>query len=138
MRNIIVAFGLPSIIAFSLVFSSLFQEDLGPHDGRLKKVEDYFVEIKSTDTSFYTFLLNSKQQPISNKGTTCEARFFFPDSTVASLDLKPYKEDGFTVHMSNHFVACKITYHALGKTIWATFEEEKLIAKDSLLRGASK
>lgn len=102
--------------------------DIGPHGGRVKSVDNYNVEMKVTNHNFQAFLLDHQLNPISNEGVTCEMRFFLSEGSTLDVDLKAFGDDGFVVESSlkgYHFY--NVIFYAFGKQIKAKFEDENFI-----------
>lgn len=118
------------LAAVTLTSLNVFQTSMGPHDGIVKKAENYNIEMKSSYGNFYAYLLDEKCKPLSNKKIFCEVRFFYPDKTSADIQLKPFGSDGFTIASTViEFYSCKITFNVLGKSVVAKFENENQIVE---------
>ena len=123
---------LLTLLGISIVFISMktIQTSTGPHGGRVKKVENFNIETKTNYSEYYTYLLNNKNEPISNKGISCEIEFLFLDNTSLDFPLKKYQEDGFKLESSiTGYESYRITFYAFGKAIATTFENESAIVK---------
>ena len=97
----------------------------GPHGGVLKKSNNYYIEMKTVDNFFYTYLLDGKQKVISSKNLSCNVRFFLADSTDLILQLKPF-DNGFKGENIQGYRYCKITFNVDEKTTEsALFENQK-------------
>ena len=118
------------LLGITILFSMTMSSPEGPHGGIIKKAEDYHIEIKnSPDTLFFAYLLNKKLNPISNKGISGDARFFFPDSTVFNVRLEPIAEDAFKASTISGFYACKVNFNVFGKSVSAVFEKQQQIVR---------
>ena len=131
MKTKIIVFAvLLSVITTAIISMDTFQVTTGPHGGKLQQADDFNIEMKTSYPHFYTYLLNKQCQPISNKGVSCEIKFFFPDGTTFDTPLKPYEEDGFTMESSiSSYNSYRVTFHAFGKIVSAKFENENAIVK---------
>jgi|ERR1035437_3365194 hypothetical protein len=100
----------------------------GPHGGTLKQVENYHIELKKVNSSIYTYLLDPKLKPISNKEMSCTIKFFLPDSATMDVAMKPSGADGF-ISESNAFAyqSCKVIFKMPERSISAIFENENII-----------
>lgn len=123
---IIISLLLVGLFLYS--YKSSVYNDIGPHGGRVKNVGNYNIEMKVASPNYQAFLLDNRLNPISNKGVTCEMRFFLYDSSTLDIDLKPFGEDGFIVESGiagYHFY--NVIFYAFGKQIKAKFEDENVI-----------
>jgi hypothetical protein len=93
----------------------------GPHNGVVKRVDNYCIEMKNVEKKLFAYLLDKKLHTISNRDLTAEAVFSFPDSTSMSMSLKPDVDDAFTCEAPSDFYACKININRQGKVISAIF-----------------
>lgn len=121
---------------FLLVLTAAFismdkiQTTTGPHGGRLQQVEKFNIETKTSYSEIYAYLLNKQSKPMSNKGISCEIRFFFLDGTDLDVTLKPYQEDGFKIESSiSDYQSYRVMFNAFGKNISAKFENENAIVQ---------
>src|ERR1035437_5687794 len=90
----------------------------GPHGGSLQKVENYHIEMKAFNTNIYTYLLDEKLKPISNKEMSCTIQFFFNDSVTTDARMKPTGEDGFILESNAiAYRSCKVAFKMPGKTL---------------------
>jgi len=101
----------------------------GPHGGVVKRAENYFIEMKSADRKLYVYLLEKGLKTISNKGLLAEADFFFPDSTVQNVPLKPENYEAFVCETPLNYHACKITFKVAGKLVFAKFNNPLKIVR---------
>lgn len=113
------------LIVTLLIALPLYQSNMGPHDGVVKKAGEYYIEMKNTDPTIYAFLLNKQLKTISNEGILCEASFSFHDNTITKEVLLPYNKDGFYIESGkNKFSFCHIYFNVYGITVSAEFENE--------------
>ena len=132
MKTKIIIIIVLIILAALLISLKYLQPAYGPHQGIVKSGGEYNIEMKNSPQNFYTFLLDKKNNPISNKGISCEVRFVFADNTGVVKYLEPYGEDGFSLASgAPNFLSCRIYFNVLGKTISAKFENEVPIAKEN-------
>jgi len=117
------------IVAAIFVSPIIFQSSYGPHGGLIKPAGNYQIEMKNPFGNLYAYLLDKKSRTIPNKGISCKARYYFPDSTTTEIDLKPLGEDGFVTETTIRFYSCKITFNLFGKSVSAKFENETPIAQ---------
>jgi len=122
------------LMLFFFIFFILYSynknifKDIGPHGGRVKSAGSYNIEMKVASHNFQAFLLDNQLNPISNKGMTCEIRFFLCDSSTIDIDLKPFGDDAFMVESSlKGYYYYNVVFHVFGKQIKAKFEDENLI-----------
>ena len=113
-----------------LVSLSTYQATTGPHGGKLKRAENYLIELKMFNADLYTYLLDQKLMPVGNKGISCEIKFFTPDSAYVNTVLKPFREDGFILE-SNTIVyqSCKVIFKVPGKSVSANFDNENVMVE---------
>lgn len=119
------------LILFAVLTISIYIKGgkTGPHGGVVKKAEKYNIELKTSTQYLYAFLLDEKNNPILNKGISCEACLTFSNDTKITYILLPYKNDGFMMeNMSPGFSSCKIIFNVFGKSEFADFENENTIA----------
>lgn len=126
-RFFIVIFFL-SFIAILYSYSRIIYDDIGPHGGIVKSVGNYNIEMKVSKPDFQAYLLDSRLNPISNKGMSCEIRFYLYDSSTLDIDLKPFGEDGFVMESGiNGYHYYNVIFSFFGKQIRAKFEDENVI-----------
>ena len=102
----------------------------GPNGGRVQSVGEFYIETKAVFPYLYTYLLNDKYKPISNKGITCNVEVLFPDNNQISLELKPEGEDGFRSETNLiGYSWYRVTFQVLGKPISTKFENESIQVK---------
>lgn len=121
-----------SIIVIALLAWSFItlQPTTGPHGGMLKQAENYNIEMKVVHPNLYTYLLDQKLKPISNKGVSCEVKLFFHDNTSIDATLKPFQEEGFIMESGiTDYHSCRITFNLFGKKISTRFENENAIVQ---------
>lgn len=127
MKTFLILMILPCLIVAPL--TDLIQTP-GPHGGKIKKADQYHIELKSDDNFIYTYLLDSRKRTMSSKNVTCSARFFLPDSTDLVIALKPFGDNGFTGEHITGYRVCKITYVIDVETkVSAMFDSPKLVAE---------
>lgn len=126
MKTNIIGFAvLLLVMTTAFVSMDKFQVITGPHGGRLQEADKFNIEVNTTYSEFYAYLLNKQYKPISNKGVTCKIRFLFPDSTNLDVNLKPYQEDGFRIESSvSGYHSYRVIFNAFGKNISAKFENQ--------------
>jgi hypothetical protein len=93
----------------------------GPHNGVVKRVDNYCIELKNVERKLFAYLLDAKLKAIPVKDITAEALFSFPDSTSMSISLKQDVDNAFTCEAPSDFYACKISFNRQGKMISAIF-----------------
>ncbi|MGZ4118476.1 MAG: hypothetical protein ACXVPY_13385, partial [Bacteroidia bacterium] len=92
----------------------------------------YYIEMKTTSTNLYAFLLNKQKKPMENRKISCETRFTLADGTDMKIPLKPFGKDGFTAESMNiKYSSCVIIFNVLGSSVSAKFENENLIVKNN-------
>lgn len=101
----------------------------GPHNGIVKRVDNYCIEMKSVDRKLFVYLLDKKLHTLSNRDMTAEAVFIFPDNTSMSITLKPDVDDAFTCEAPSDYNSCKINFNRQGKTISAGFSNPVKVVK---------
>ena len=123
MKTKIIVFAvLLLVITTAFISMGKFQVTTGPHGGRLQEAEKFNIEVNTSNSEFYAYLLNKQYKPISNKGVTCEIRFLFPDNTNLDVTLKPYQEDGFRIESSiSGYHSYRVIFNAFGENISAKF-----------------
>jgi hypothetical protein len=115
-----------------IVFISMntFDQNTGPHGGRIQKSENFTIETKTSYPYFYSYLLSAENKSIPNKGVACEIKFFLTDSTSLDFPLKPYQSDGFRLESNiTDYNAYRITFHAFGRSISSKFANENAIVR---------
>lgn len=118
------------LLALFLISQNLLQPTSGPHGGKVKPAGEYHIEMKNVYPNIYTFLLDKKNKPIKNKGILCEINFILPNHTVINSQLKPFREDGFTMELGElNFSSCRVFFNVYGKSISAGFENENPIVQ---------
>lgn len=117
------------LLASTLISLKIFQSTYGPHGGVVKPAGVYHIEMKNPYGNLYAYLLEADSKPILNKGISCKARYYLPDSTSTEVDLKPFGDDGFTAETTIRFYICKITFDVFGKSVSAKFENENPIVQ---------
>ena len=132
MKSNIIGFAvLLLVITTAFVSMDKNQVITGPHGGRLQEAENFNIEVNTTYSEFYAYLLNKQYKPISNKGVTCKIRFLFPDSTNIDVTLNPYKEDGFRIESSvSGYRSYRVIFNAFGENISAKFENQIAIVQE--------
>lgn len=119
------------LISTTLILLFFFQSPVGPHDGIVKQVGEYNIEMKNCYPVFYTYLLNKNNSPVSNNGISCMANFVFPDNTSINVSLKPFEQEGFSMGSGTfNFLSCSLNFNVRGKTVIAQFENEIPIAEE--------
>lgn len=127
MKAKIIILTLLIIAAFILISLRLFQSSDGPHDGKVKKANEYYIEMKNPDSNLYAFLLDKNLKPLSNKEITCKATLFYPDNTSSEAEMTRFGADGFfTESIVRYYFSCTITFNISGKTVSARFDNETL------------
>lgn len=128
MKTFLILVILPFLIVAPLT-TDLIQTP-GPHGGKIKKADQYYIEQKSDDHFVYTYLLDSRKRTMSSKNVTCTARFFLSDSTDLVIALKPFGDNGFSGEHISGYKVYKITYVIDVETkVSALFDSEKLVAE---------
>lgn len=118
------------LLALFLISQNFFQSIIGPHGGKIKPAGEYNIEMKNVYPNIYTFLLDKKNKPIINKGILCEINFILPNHTVINSQLKPFREDGFTMELGEfNFSTCRVFFNVYGKSISAVFDNENPIVQ---------
>lgn len=114
-----ICFFLPGIL-FS---QDSLSQSLGPNGGIIKKVENYYIEIKNVpEINFYAYLIDKELKIISNKNISCTAEFFYPDRASLKVQLRPVPGDAFMADVASGYNACEIVFGAFGTTILARFK----------------
>ena len=120
------------ILLSAIVFFTFYPEQaiVGPHGGVVKSAENYNIESTAPYPKIYTFLLDKKFEPVSNKGLFCEVRLFPPDGIPIDLQLKPSGADGFEIESSAMaYFSYRVTFNVAGKSVSAMFYNENAIVK---------
>lgn len=113
-------------LAAFLISGNLVSQDspqlLGPNGGIVKKAGDYYIEVKNVpEMNFYAYLLDKELKIISNKNVSCNAEFFFPDSTSLKIQLRPAVVDAFLADVASGYDACEITFDIADTRVFARF-----------------
>jgi hypothetical protein len=124
-----VAIVLIVISAFGLISWYMFQTN-GPHDGTVKKADNFFIEMRNEENHFHTWLYDANFKPINNSGITGDVLFFLSDSTTFNVTLKPFLEDEFVCESIPGFYACKITFNVVDKSPSAMFDNPTPIVEE--------
>ena len=118
------------VATFILLGFGLYQSSNGPHGGAMKQADNYyFIEMKNPYGNFFAYLLDKNYKLMSNKGISCEVRFFAHDNTTTDVALKPFGEDGFSAEVSIPYQSCRITFQVFGKPVTTLFENETLMVE---------
>ena len=72
------------------------EKDLGPHGGRLKKVDGYKIECLGCDNYIEIYLFDSDTNAISNKEISGNVEFIYNEQAALISPLVHYGMDGFT------------------------------------------
>ncbi|MBI4944969.1 MAG: hypothetical protein HY840_01055 [Bacteroidetes bacterium] len=124
MKQKIIFPTLLIVITLGLIGFRLYQSSLGPHGGTVKHAGNYNIEMKNPYGNFYAYLLDKKLKPISNKGVSCEVKFFFSDNTNTDAVLKPQGDDAFFAETMFQYQSCRITFNVFGNVVSAQFSNE--------------
>jgi len=117
------------VVAVSLLSWFAFQSK-GPHDGKVNKVENFYIEMKNDANLFHAWLYDNNFKPLTNNGITGDVKFFLMDSTTFDVALKPFLEDEFICESIPGFYICKITFNISGNSITSTFQNPVQVAQD--------
>lgn len=129
--KIIVVAVLLLVIITAFISMDKFQVTTGPHGGRLQQAKEFNIEVNTSHSEFYAYLLDKQYKPISNKGVSCEIRFLLPDSTNLDVTLMRYKEDGFRIESSvSGYHSYRVIFHAFGENISAKFENKIVLVRE--------
>lgn len=121
-------------VAALLISEILVSQDgpsqlLGPNGGIVRKAGDYYIEVKNfPEMNFYAYLLDKELKNIGNKALTCNAEFFFPDSTSLEVKLRHASEGIFMADLASGYDACEITFDVFGTPVFARFKNISSIA----------
>lgn len=132
MKTKIASFAL-LIVVIGVLYSMKNNSKLpeGPHGGRIKEADNYYIEVKSVYSHFYVYLLNKEYKTVIEKNTTCEIRFFLYDGSTLDIPLKPYAEGGFTMdYYSMDYNSYRIMFNVAGKSVSAKFENENALVQN--------
>ena len=112
--------------ALSMQFISYSQQlTRGPHQGLVKEVGLYKIEMLGCSDHIEVYLLDQEMQSINNHQITGHVRFYFNNKTSQDSPLMPYGQDGFSAKIpQSEFFNCIVTIDILSKPISATFESE--------------
>jgi uncharacterized protein YxeA len=124
MKSKIIFLTLLLIALLFLIGFEFYQPSVGPHGGIVKLAENYNIEMKNPYGNFYAYLLDKKLKPVSNKGISCEVKFFFADNTNMDAVLKPQGDDSFFTETTARYQSCRVTFNVFGKIVSAKFENE--------------
>ncbi len=125
-------------ILFILLFASagavLIAQDnsktsLGPHGGKAKKAENYYIEVVDSPGNIYAFLLNHDLKPMGNKNITGQMTLYFQNDVTADYPFRPYGTDGFFAEIPNGFYSCKVTFNIANKKVSALFDNDTEIVE---------
>ena len=129
MKTKLIFLALLLIFIFVLLGFVHYQPSIGPHGGTVKQTENYNIEMKNPYGNFYAYLLDKKLKSISNKGISCEVKFFLADNTNIDIVLKPQGDDSFFTETTVQYQSCRITFNLFGKMVSAKFENETPMVK---------
>jgi hypothetical protein len=130
MKRKIIFIAFFILLSITLISLNFLQPSIGPHYGVVKEAGEYNIEMKSSFTSFYAYLLDKQNKSVSNKGIFCETKFDFTDGTFVNIPLSPYGEDGFSCELNkSKFFSCTINFNVSGKRISANFENFNPVVK---------
>src|SRR3989344_1502778 len=131
MRTKIIFFVVLALIAGAFIsMKTIFSDDQGPHEGRIQKVGNNYIEVKKEYIHLYAFLLDEQKNAMNNKDISCEIRFFIKDGSTLDIPLTKHGVDGFVVdYIANDYNSFRITFEMGGKSIGAKFDNESLLVK---------
>lgn len=130
LKTIAAIYILFFVTTMELLLKNNIQVTNGPHGGKLKKTETFYIEKVQSHENIYVYLLNNKCIPINNKEIKGEIRFYFRDQTTSDAPLIPFESEGFEAKMSDeNYHACRITFVISGKSISAIFDNDNLIVQ---------
>ena len=107
------------------------QMDAPPHDGTMKEVGKYSIEmavnmlVMQDKLTFYLF--KGKMKPVSNEGITGTVSFVKEDGTSTTQKLRALGSDGFAAQLEDtHSFNCTVTFEIKGKTVSTYFTHKGL------------
>ena len=118
---------LIAIIPTINLFAQKGYNSNGPHNGIIKKVNNYHVETLIRDSKIYFFFFDEKLTPISNSEITGTATLLFVDGKSKKVELTNVDTDAFTVNEINAFAYTDIylTFKIKGKSFSTVFSKER-------------
>lgn len=96
----------------------------GPHNGQLKRVGYYNVEVVDCSGYLEIYLFDTRMNPLRNYGMSGAVDFHYPDSTCVTAKLYHYGVDGFTAHPEQQlYASCEVFLRGHGLNIRAVFKD---------------
>ncbi|WP_138994300.1 hypothetical protein [Larkinella sp. C7] len=94
------------------------------HGGTVQTAGDYHIEMVISENMLSFYLLDGKENTLSNKGITGDATFEFASKATTKLPLKTGDKDAFQVDVpkANLFAHCTVSLTVKGKTISSKFK----------------
>ncbi|MGZ3862184.1 MAG: hypothetical protein ACXVPN_11720 [Bacteroidia bacterium] len=121
LKKIIFSF----LLCSAFIYANAQQDSLyGPHGGRIKQSQGYYLETLGCDNFMELYLYNQEMQPVFNSGISGTVKFYY-DKKAPVYALQKYGIDGFTCKIeSPDFFNYEVTMNLLDRLIiTATYNE---------------
>jgi hypothetical protein len=101
------------------------QDSYGPHEGRLKKSNNYQIELVGCNNYLEFYLFDADTRAIDNSAIIGNVIFIYDGKSSLNKPLVHYGIDGYTAEIpSNTFLYCKPSFNVNGVIVTAKFENE--------------
>lgn len=100
----------------------------GPHGGQIKAVDNYYVEMKSDESTIYAYLLDRNKLAVRNGNVKCEVRLLFADSSIFEVKMEPFGTEGYYgLTAAQNYNLCLVTFTIFNAKISAAFKNNTLL-----------
>jgi hypothetical protein len=115
------------LLGFLFIATVLNAQDSlrGPHEGVVKEIAPYKVELVECNDYFEVFIYTLNMDAIPNYGNEGDIKYFYESGTYKSFSLQYFGNDGFAAKVAEgEFVYCRVTVEVLGTLISVKFQNQ--------------
>jgi hypothetical protein len=130
MRITIIIAGLITVCTSLAAQNKININPPAPHGGEIKISNNYFIELLFSTEDTYVYVFDKHIKPIENTGIDGKIIFKQYDSTMTTIGLEPYRQDGFIAKTSvPAYSNCTVYFNIRGKRISTQFDHVESVAE---------